>query len=87
VTLTDCTIAVFTEVSSSQWTLSLQPDAQGFFEALVVEGVSTDVAGNANLASNSMGFYYDTVRPTVTITTASPTFTASNPITFTITFR
>ena len=86
VTLTDCTIDAFYENSTSLWTMFLQPDAQGFFEAKVEGAVSTDVAGNPNLASNSLGFYYDTVQPTVTITTASPTFTAENPITFTITF-
>ena len=80
------TVTNFISNSSKLFTFYVMPSAEGLIEVQIPSEVATDPAGNPNLFSNSLSFMFDTTAPTAVITTSSPSFTASNPVLFTVTF-
>ena len=72
--------------SGSTYTFILNPTAQGSVSVLVSAGSAHDAAGNLNTASASLSKVYDSVQPTVLLSTAAAATTNSNPIPVTVTF-
>lgn len=69
-----------------QFSANLGPFNQGWVSVLVPYGSATDKALNLNQPSNTLSFVYDTVNPTVVLTTTEPEETRVNPVTITATF-
>ena len=71
--------------SGSSYSFNLVPSGQGTFSAKIAAGVASDTATNTNTASNTLNFTYDSVAPTVVITStmSSPTNASSIPVTVT----
>ena len=58
--------------SGATYTFTLTPVSQGTFSAEVQAGVFTDAATNANTASNVLSRTYDSVVPTIALSTSAP---------------
>lgn len=71
--------------SGRHYTVSLTPAGEGDVSVAVPAGVATDAAGNTNTAGAQVTRTYDVTGPAATITTtsASPTGTATFPVTVT----
>ena len=65
---TNCTVQSFIEVNSSTYTFELIPTGQGPVSASVPAGVCTDLAANANTASNVLTRTFDDQAPQSEIT-------------------
>ena len=66
--------------------LQLAPDGEGSISVLVSASAVEDAAGNANAASNTLRFVYDTSPPSLVISTDQPARTADDEIDVTFTF-
>lgn len=75
-----------TKLSASAWSLDVVPSDEGQITAVIAQAASTDAALNPNIASNTLGFLYDTTPPSVTVTSSLPTNTNTEPIPVTFTF-
>jgi PGF-pre-PGF domain-containing protein len=73
----------FVAVSGTVYTFDVIPSGQGTITVDIPAGVAQDAAGNGNTAAAQFSIIYDSIQPTITIT--SPTdgqaFTASSPVT------
>ncbi|ABM04554.1 hemagglutinin/hemolysin-related protein [Psychromonas ingrahamii 37] len=87
VTLTGGTKGTFTEVSASQYTLVVTPDANSTTNMTVnvAADIAKDTAGNNNLVATESVQAVDTVIPTVTISD-NTTGTAIGEVTYTFNF-
>jgi hypothetical protein len=79
-------ISLFTAVSGTTYTFSVTPSAQGAVTVNVAAGIAQDAAGNGNTAAAQLSRTYDSVAPTVTISTTAPDPTSTSPIPVTVTF-
>ncbi len=85
ITATTGTITGFSGAGAN-YAFDLVPSAQGPVEVGVAAGVATDAAGNPNLAGAPLQREYDSVAPTVEMSSASPNPTFDSPIQVDITF-
>lgn len=93
--VTGLTLAAFSTTNASIQNLAgsgaiysaeLIPTDQGSFSVTLKAGTTLDPAGNANLLSNTLTRNYDTVRPTVTITSTTAERSNASSIPLTVTF-
>jgi hypothetical protein len=68
------------------YTANITPAGQGLVTVDVGAGVAQDAATNGNTAAPQFSITYDTVQPTVSITSGAPNPTNTSPIPVTITF-
>jgi hypothetical protein len=85
VTVTNGTKSGFTG-SGSSYTLSVTPSGQGVVTVNVAANVAQDAAGNNNTAATQLSRTFDSVAPTVTISSTTAATTSVSPIPVTITF-
>jgi hypothetical protein len=85
VTVTNGTKSGFTG-SGSSYTLSVTPSGQGVVTVNVAANVAQDATGNNNTAATQVSRTFDSVAPTVTISSTTASTTNVNPIPVTITF-
>ncbi len=83
---TSGTVGSFVTVNSSTYTFIVTPTGQGSVSISLLSSVATDIAGNSTTASNVLTRTYDSVAPTVTLTTSSVSPTGISPISYTATF-
>jgi hypothetical protein len=87
ITLGNGTAGNFTAVSGSVYTFDVTPSGQGAVTVNVAADVVQDAAGNPNgAATQSVSVTYDTVAPTVTLTSTATSPTKTSPIPMTVTF-
>ncbi|MFA6239318.1 MAG: Ig-like domain-containing protein [Candidatus Hydrogenedentales bacterium] len=86
VTATNATVSGFSG-SGTSYSFALTPIAQGTFSAEVLAGAFTDGIGNGNVASNVVSRTYDSVGPTVALTSTATDPTNTSPIPVTVTFN
>ena len=84
-TVTNATISNFTG-STDTYSFTVNPTAQGNVSVSVGAGSASDIAGNLNTASNTVNVVFDSVEPTVTLTSTASDPTNTNPIPFVATF-
>src|SRR5262249_19299813 len=70
----------FVALSSTAYQFDLVPLGQGTVTATVAAGGADDAAGNGNTAAAPLSRSFDTVAPTVTLSSATTTVTNVNPI-------
>ncbi|MGH9879024.1 MAG: Ig-like domain-containing protein, partial [Nitrososphaerales archaeon] len=68
------------------YTFSVTPSAQGLVSINVAAGVATDAAGNGNTAAATLSRTYDSVQPTLVLSTTAADPTNLSPFTVTATF-
>ncbi|MBN1687193.1 MAG: fibronectin type III domain-containing protein [Spirochaetales bacterium] len=73
-------------VSGNTYAVEVTPDLIGTVSVSLGTGVLTDIAGNANTASNVYGVTWDTAAPTVEISSTESDPTSASPISITIAF-
>jgi len=86
VTISNGSVGSFVAVSSSTYTFSVTPSLQGSVSISILSAVATDIAGNENIASNTLTRSYDNIAPTLTLTTTAAGQTSATPLSFTATF-
>ncbi|MGH9801746.1 MAG: Ig-like domain-containing protein, partial [Blastocatellia bacterium] len=70
----------------SIYTFSVTPSAQGLVSINVAADVATDAAGNGNTAAATLSRTYDSVKPTLVLSTTAADPTNVSPFTVTATF-
>ncbi|MDR3169758.1 MAG: hypothetical protein LBU27_08745 [Candidatus Peribacteria bacterium] len=87
ITVSGGTKGTFTTVSGSQYTLIVNTVNNENYTGTVqvAANVATDVAGNANTASNAVSIYVDRKPPAISTVTPNTTGPTSGEITLTIT--
>ena len=80
ITLTNGTSNSFTVVNSTTYSFNVVPSANGALTVRVNSDLSQDLAGNLNIASNTLSRTYDSVRPSVTLSSTTSDPTNTNPI-------
>jgi len=73
--------------SGNEYFMTLVPENQGPVEMFIPENVSFDTAGNGNTISESLIRYYDSVSPSIAITSTTRRTTNVSPIPMTLTFN
>ena len=76
----------FTAVDGDTYTFDLTPSGQGPVTADIAAGVASDSAGNGNTAATQFSRTYDSVAPTVTMSSAASNPTNASPIPVTVQF-
>jgi alpha-tubulin suppressor-like RCC1 family protein/PKD repeat protein len=71
---------------ASVFTLTVQPLTQGHFSLFVPENVANDLAQNGNISSKQLVLLYDSLQPTVSLSSDIHQFTQSIEIPITVTF-
>jgi len=71
---------------ASVFTMTVQPGDQGNVTLSVLENAANDLAQNGNLPSETLTILYDSLHPTVSLSSAVPQFTQSDEIPITVTF-
>jgi hypothetical protein len=85
VTLSNAALSNFSG-SGASYTFDLTPSGQGAFSADIADGSAHDAAGNPNNAAAQFSRTYDSINPTVSLTSSSSDPTNSTPITVSVTF-
>ena len=82
ITAGNTNVGNFVAVDGDTYTFELTPLADGLVTADIAAGVAQDAAGNSNTAATQFSRTFDSVGPTVTITSAvpDPTNTSSIPV-------
>ena len=80
------TLSLFTAVSTTTYTFSVTPTPNTTMTVDISAGVAQDAAGNGNTVATQLSRTYDTIAPTVTISSTAPDPTNTSPIPFTATF-
>jgi hypothetical protein len=75
--LTNCTVASISG-SGSSYSFTVVPSGQGTVSVILPAGSAADAAGNGNLVSNTYSFTYDTVSPTVAVTSSDVAYSANS---------
>ena len=76
----------FVAVSTTVYTFDVTPAGQGTVTVNVAAGVAQDAALNSNIAATQFSITYDSVAPTVTLTSTATSPTKVSPIPMTATF-
>jgi predicted heme/steroid binding protein len=76
----------FIAVSTAVYTVTITPITHGSVSVRVADGVANDFSGNFNTGSNVLSVIYDTVSPSVVVSTTAGSSTNTSPIPVTITF-
>lgn len=71
VTPTNASVSGFSG-SGTSYSFMLTPGGQGAFSAVVNASTFTDAAGNNNTASNTLNYTFDSVAPTISLSSAAP---------------
>jgi len=71
---------------ASVFTFTVTPLDQGFIKLTVPENAANDLAQNGNIPSETLSIIYDSIPPTVQLTSPFPEYTQIAPIPITITF-
>jgi predicted lipase len=79
-------VSNFVAVDGDTYTFDLIPSGQGLVTANIAAGAATDAAGNGNTAATQFSRTYDSVVPTVTISSLAPNPTKISPIPVTVQF-
>jgi hypothetical protein len=87
VTIGNGTISLFAAVDGTTYTFIVTPTANGAVTVNIAAGVAQDAAGNGNTAATQLSRTYDTVAPTVTLSSTAPDPTNTSPIPVTVTFN
>jgi CSLREA domain-containing protein len=77
----------FVAVDGDTYTFDLTPSGQGLVTADIAADAAFDSAGNGNTAATQFSRTYDTVGPTVTMSSAASNPTNTSPIPVTVTFN
>jgi hypothetical protein len=85
ITLTNATLSNFSG-SADSYQFDLTPAGQGTFTADVAAGTAADAAGNPNSAAAQFSRTYDSLNPSVLISSAASSPTNSSPIAVEVTF-
>jgi hypothetical protein len=72
--------------SGTTYTADITPTTQGAVSINVNSSVAVDTAGNSNSAASELNRTYDSIAPTVAISSSTASVTNSSPIPITITF-
>jgi N-acetylneuraminic acid mutarotase len=72
--------------SGAIYSFNLTPSGQGLVTANIAAGGCTDAAGNGNAAAAQFSRTYDSIAPTVSMSSAAPNPTNASPIAVTVTF-
>jgi len=72
--------------TGNNYEMTLIPENQGLVEMSIQENESFDIAGNGNMRSESLMRHYDSVAPSISITSNTRETTNISPIPITITF-
>lgn len=75
--LTNCTVASISG-SGSSYSFEVVPSGQGAVSVILPADSAVDGAGNSNLVSNTYSFTYDTVSPTVAVTSPNVAYSANS---------
>ncbi|MDD4989348.1 MAG: Ig-like domain-containing protein, partial [Candidatus Pacebacteria bacterium] len=86
ISVTNGTAGSFVAVSGSKYTFTVTPTCQCGVTISLLSGVATDIAGNPNIASNTLTRTYDSIAPSVSLTTSTVSPTSNTPISYTATF-
>ncbi|MBI3039348.1 hypothetical protein HYY75_09935 [bacterium] len=68
------------------WTVDVSPDSQGVVTVNIPASSAQDLAGNWTAASSQLSKTYDSIQPSVVLTTTAASITKTTPLTVTITF-
>jgi hypothetical protein len=82
---TSATVGNFTG-SGDSYSFDLTPGGQGLFSADIGSSISQDTAGNGNIAATTFSRVFDSIAPTVGISSGAPNPTNTSPIPVTVTF-
>jgi hypothetical protein len=74
-------------VDGDTFTFNLVPSGQGLVTANIAAGTASDAAGNGNTAAAQFSRTYDTVAPTVAMSSLAPNPTNTSPIPVTVQFN
>lgn len=86
-TVVNGTVSDLTVVTEDQvWTFLVTPSNEGEVTVDLAAGKVADLYGNLNTVSNHVSFIYDSIEPTVVLSTTSVSPTNDNPIIVTIDF-
>jgi hypothetical protein len=85
ITVTNASTSGFTG-SGTSYSFLVTPSSQGAVTVRIPQSVAQDGATNLNLISNLLNRIFDTVAPTVAITSSATTPTSTSPIPVTVTF-
>ncbi len=72
--------------SGADYSIVVVPNANGTVTVNIPANAAHDAAGNGNTASTLFSITYDTIAPTVAISSPSSAATNSGPVTFTVTY-
>ena len=86
ITVSNGTIGNFIAVSGTVYTFNVTPTGEGVVTVNIASGVAQDAAGNGNVAASPLSRTYDSVAPTVTLTSTAPNPTKTSPFVVTATF-
>ena len=85
----NATLGNFTVHSASVYTVELTP-TPGLLGAVMALNLTankaTDTAGNGNTAAEQLSVWFDSVPPSIEISTPSAPSTAAGPVTYTVTY-
>ncbi|MBN2098609.1 MAG: hypothetical protein JW753_03330 [Dehalococcoidia bacterium] len=79
-------VSHFETVSAAEYIFNVTPNGQGVVTVYMPEGVAADAAGNGNSAADQFNITYDSIAPTVTLTSTTTSPTNTSPIPMTATF-
>jgi hypothetical protein len=85
-TVVNGTTSNFIPVSGTVYTVDITPSGQGAVTVDMGAGVAQDAATNGNTAAAQLSRVYDSIQPTVVISSTAPADTNVSPIPVTITF-
>ncbi|HXK72156.1 MAG TPA: Ig-like domain-containing protein, partial [Clostridia bacterium] len=86
ITVANGAVSNFNTADNITYTADIIPSAQGIVTVDVAAGVSADATGNVNTAATTLTRTYDSITPTVVISSATSSSTNVTPIPVTITF-
>ncbi|MBF0312019.1 MAG: hypothetical protein HQK52_01315 [Oligoflexia bacterium] len=86
VSVTNGSAGNFLSVSSSSYTVDVTPSGEGVVSVSVLADVAQDAATNNNLISNLLSRTYDSIRPSVLLSSGAGNPTYTSPIAVTIDF-
>lgn len=86
IVVTNGTTSNFASSSASAYTFDVTPSGQGTVAVNISPGAAVDSAGNSSNAASQLSRVYDSVAPTITLSTAATTSTNASPIRVTATF-
>ncbi|MEK7546453.1 MAG: Ig-like domain-containing protein [Patescibacteria group bacterium] len=86
ITANNGSVSNFTISSTSTYTFDVTPSSQGLVTVRVAAGVAIDLALLTNTVSNLLSRTYDTVAPTVSLTSSASSTTKYSPIPVVATF-